>query len=158
MSGNCPKCGTWRKTLHRDHILATCKGGLDTPENIQYLCANCHENKTSEDLRGFKQSPETKAKKRASWANHPNKEERSARLRIMSQSPEGRKRARKTLGGLRSSEHKAKISAANRGRVVTAKTRAKIAATKIGNYMGGPARPDTFTMDTLPSPGEKDNL
>lgn len=48
-SGHCAKCGLWQRSLHRDHILAKCRGGLDVPENIQYLCANCHEDKSVED-------------------------------------------------------------------------------------------------------------
>ena len=51
-SGNCPKCGTWRYSLHWDHIVPRFKGGVDTPDNIQLLCANCHEDKTRLDFKG----------------------------------------------------------------------------------------------------------
>ena len=51
-SGACPKCGTIRFRLHRDHIVPRWKGGPDESSNIQYLCANCHEDKTCEDMKG----------------------------------------------------------------------------------------------------------
>ena len=44
--GNCELCGTYRKVLHRDHIKPRFLGGTDDASNIQYLCANCHEDKT----------------------------------------------------------------------------------------------------------------
>lgn len=59
-SGNCIKCQTWRRSLHRDHILPRWKGGGDESENIQYLCANCHEDKTAEDMKGHPVSEEQK--------------------------------------------------------------------------------------------------
>jgi hypothetical protein len=57
-SGECVKCGTWRQSLHTDHIVPKWQGGADTPDNYQYLCANCHEDKTwaeraSEEYRQF---------------------------------------------------------------------------------------------------------
>ena len=51
-SGNCPKCGSWRQSLHRDHILPKYKGGSDAEDNVQYICANCHEDKSRLDLQG----------------------------------------------------------------------------------------------------------
>jgi hypothetical protein len=53
ISGNCVICGTWRYSLHRDHIVPKFKGGSNELENIQLLCANCHEDKTREDLTGW---------------------------------------------------------------------------------------------------------
>jgi len=50
--GRCSKCGVLRQGLHRDHIVAKCNGGADTEDNIQLLCANCHEDKTRIDLKG----------------------------------------------------------------------------------------------------------
>lgn len=49
-SGHCVRCGTFRISLHRDHIKPRVAGGNDAPENIQWLCANCHEDKTREDV------------------------------------------------------------------------------------------------------------
>jgi len=51
-TGHCSKCGTWRFSLHRDHIIPRWKGGSDDEFNIQYICANCHEDKTRDDLKG----------------------------------------------------------------------------------------------------------
>lgn len=55
-SGNCAICGTWRQSLHREHIIPKWKGGSDDKSNIQWLCANCHEDKTREENKG-KPSP-----------------------------------------------------------------------------------------------------
>lgn len=51
-SGPCAFCGTQRRSLHRDHIVPKWKGGNDDDSNIQFLCANCHEDKTRIDLKG----------------------------------------------------------------------------------------------------------
>jgi hypothetical protein len=53
-SGPCEKCGTHRARLNRDHIVPTWKakrlGWTDqqrnAPSNIQWLCANCHQDKS----------------------------------------------------------------------------------------------------------------
>lgn len=56
-SGECQKCGVWRRVLHRDHIIARVKGGTDELSNFQYLCANCHEDKTqSEDADAIREA------------------------------------------------------------------------------------------------------
>lgn len=70
-SGPCQSCGTHRKSLHREHIVPRWKGGTEDPENIQWFCANCHEDKTREDnrgrpgpMKGRVHSEETRAKMR----------------------------------------------------------------------------------------------
>src|SRR5712691_4661288 len=77
---NCQKCGIERQSLHRDHIIPKWKSGADAEANIQYICANCHEDKTREDLKGFRHSNETKAKlsKRSKeyWASGHSEETR----------------------------------------------------------------------------------
>lgn len=50
-SGNCAICGTYRETLHRDHIKPKWAGGNNNPENIQLICANCHEDKTIKEIQ-----------------------------------------------------------------------------------------------------------
>jgi hypothetical protein len=62
VSGNCVVCGIFRKSLHKDHIVPLFKGGLDVSENLQYLCANCHEDKSSIDFIGYQHTAATKAK------------------------------------------------------------------------------------------------
>jgi len=99
ITGNCVKCGTWRQSLHRDHIIAKCNGGSDDPSNIQLLCANCHEDKTREDLTGRTISEETRAKIKG----HPHRGPKH-------HSPETR----------------AKIGEARKGQVFTPETRAKM--------------------------------
>lgn len=37
--------------MHREHILPKWAGGADDDTNIQFLCANCHEDKTFEERR-----------------------------------------------------------------------------------------------------------
>jgi len=74
-SGDCVLCGTWRQSLHRDHIVPKFKGGSDEPSNWQFICANCHEDKTRLDLKGRKRPPrskETKEKIRAAVSKPRN--------------------------------------------------------------------------------------
>ena len=57
-SGNCPKCGAWRDRLQRDHIvpqreakrLGWSERQMHALSNIQFICANCHEDKTRIEL------------------------------------------------------------------------------------------------------------
>lgn len=51
VSGPCAKCDTFRERLQCDHVIPRWKGGSDEPENLQFLCANCHEDKTRAELR-----------------------------------------------------------------------------------------------------------
>lgn len=90
VSGNCVACGVWRKSLHRDHIIPRGLGGADDPENIQLLCANCHEDKTRDDIskittaRWAEKTPEERSEHarragQASW-DRLTPDERSARV------------------------------------------------------------------------------
>lgn len=112
-SGNCPFCDTWRRSLHRDHIIPKWKGGSDDEENCQYICANCHEDKTREDLKGIRTrlgavlSQETKD--RITNANKGRIVPDDQKLK-MSLAGKGR---------LKSDEHKAKIAAAHTGLLAT---------------------------------------
>jgi superfamily II helicase len=61
-SGKCPLCGTFRERLQKDRIVPAMHGGTYAPENVQYICANCHEDKTRKELRERKTTAETRAK------------------------------------------------------------------------------------------------
>lgn len=50
-SGYCRLCGIWREILCCDHIVPKHKGGTNEPANIQWICANCHQDKTIIELR-----------------------------------------------------------------------------------------------------------
>lgn len=53
LSGFCTICGVWWNSLHRDHVTPKFKGGMDNTDNIQLLCPNCHQEKTSADFTGI---------------------------------------------------------------------------------------------------------
>ncbi len=57
-SGACWMCGTYRERLQRDHIVPKFEGGSNEIDNIQYLCANCHQDKTLVDIGRYKQTDE----------------------------------------------------------------------------------------------------
>jgi HNH endonuclease len=73
-SGNCNKCGVYREVLQRDHIvprhiarrLGWTTEQVNAPENIQRLCANCHQDKTLKEIveanRGRVVTAETRQK------------------------------------------------------------------------------------------------
>ena len=49
----CVKCkeqGRVTPAEELDHVMPLCKGGSDTPDNRQALCASCHKAKTAEDF------------------------------------------------------------------------------------------------------------
>jgi 5-methylcytosine-specific restriction endonuclease McrA len=128
-SGNCELCGVFRKHLDRDHIIPRWKGGGEEKENIQFICQNCHKDKSCEDARGCKFSEESRAKMRASsrkfWDSPRSAEARkniseATKLRPsprkgVKASKETRERLRVShLGNKHSPEAKAKILAAIR--------------------------------------------
>lgn len=49
----CQRAGRVTAATVPDHIVALVNGGQDTEENLQSLCAPCHEIKTARDL-GYK--------------------------------------------------------------------------------------------------------
>lgn len=100
-SGNCAICGIWRQRLHRDHIIPKHKGGMNTLKNIQLICANCHQDKTSTELK----------------EHYVNRKF--------------------------SAEHRAKISAAQIGRIVPPEQRAKISASLTGKKCSNPWTPES---------------
>ena len=82
ISGNCPKCGTWRRKLQREHIIPRFEGGGDEPENIQFLCANCHEDKTYEDMKRWKESPEQRERRLTKIRALKRTPEHNARIKV----------------------------------------------------------------------------
>ncbi len=74
--GNCSQCGILRARIHSDHIIPKWRLAKDDPlrydpSNRQLLCANCHEDKTIEDLKDYSHTPETRAKISASQKRNP---------------------------------------------------------------------------------------
>lgn len=86
VSGPCQKCGLARERLQCDHIVPRRKGGSDDPSNLQFLCANCHEDKTRAELReahkGRKHSDEHVAKIAASNRGQRRTPEQIERMRV----------------------------------------------------------------------------
>jgi 5-methylcytosine-specific restriction enzyme A len=51
----CLKVGRTTPATQRDHIIPLAEGGLDTQENTQGLCQDCHDKKSQEESkRGLK--------------------------------------------------------------------------------------------------------
>jgi len=50
-AGRCVLCGATKEetTLHVDHILPRSRGGKNTIDNLQVLCATCNEAKSNRD-------------------------------------------------------------------------------------------------------------
>jgi hypothetical protein len=129
-AGNCALCGLFRRRLVRDHIVPRHKGGLNIRGNIQLICANCHQDKTEDELRshyanrpfsfqhrtritaaqrGRHKPAEQRAKISAALMGHPQ----------APHTPEAREKIRLAkLGTHHSDETKAKISAALKARNV----------------------------------------
>jgi hypothetical protein len=124
-SGNCEKCGTWRIRLQRDHIVPKCvkrARGEDPDEvgNFQYLCANCHEDKTIADWDKY---PEYQATYRTP--------ERRLALRLANLGKKVTPRFSRL--GLKSSfEHIEKIRLASTGRTHTEETKQRLSEVKVG--------------------------
>ena len=101
MIGKCRSCGTERR-MHRDHIVPKSLGGSDNDSNIQYLCANCHEDKTvaqnSEVQKASSARPAVaaahKARMQQYWADPAHRKQQSERLN----KPETRERLSQSLG------------------------------------------------------------
>jgi hypothetical protein len=131
IAGNCAICGLYRHSLDEDHIIPRWKGGSDDPSNKQYICQNCHHDKTSKDVvgnkfrEGTKHSPETLAKLSASHRQRyqdPEQREKQRQVQLK-RFEDPAERAKCAVWGnthrrgkKASAETKAKMSAARKGR------------------------------------------
>lgn len=117
VSGHCVKCGTWRRSLHRDHIKPRALGGSSELSNIQLLCANCHQDKTFEDMKKIHWTLSKATRKRMSKAQkiaQSNRSEEVCRNMGLAQ-----------LGKIRSEETRKKISEAIKGKRLSKEHREK---------------------------------
>lgn len=143
-NGNCQSCGASRSRLQRDHIVPRFEGGTNSPDNIQLLCANCHEDKTIEERKRVDQTKNIAALRE--WKSKPSfqkkeqqrrkKLSRYARMRV--QSIKGRaqldalhavtrtRRYPNRLGIPLTEETKAKMSKALTGQKRSKETRQRI--------------------------------
>lgn len=125
--GPCPRCGTYRRTLHMDHILPRALGGSNDASNLQLLCANCHEDKTFAEAAAIANDPQVRAR-RDQVRRTPEYRE-TARQRSLGVHPSAETRARMRdaqLGRVQSPEHRARISAALTGHKQSPEHRAKL--------------------------------
>lgn len=121
-SGECPQCHTFRLRLHKDHIVPKWSGGSDTPDNWQFLCANCHEDKTAIE----QQSAEYRAhvsNRYLGMVRKPLTPEHREKLRLANlgrkptlSAERNRKISAAMLGRKKSPEHCAAISRAKLGK------------------------------------------
>lgn len=124
-SGNCALCGIYRKVLVRDRKIPGREGGKYTPDNIQWICANCHQDKTALEQsaahKGRPKSAEQRAKMSAWQIGMPKSEATKAKIRATLTGYKHTAETRKKMsesgkGRVFSAEHRAKISAALKGR------------------------------------------
>lgn len=96
-SGAC-RCGLIRQSLHRDHVIPLWKGGPDDESNFQYLCANCHEDKTfgehqSAEFREWVRSRVTPERREALRVLHTGRHvSAETRAKLRAAHPKGGKR------------------------------------------------------------------
>ena len=47
----CKSIGVWRAATEVDHIINKAQGGTDELDNLQSICRQCHQSKTSSERR-----------------------------------------------------------------------------------------------------------
>jgi len=112
-SGLCARCGTYRWKLDKDHIIPKSRGGTDTPSNRQYLCQNCHCDKTfSEDkVHSTVEARERQSKLQKGKKLSPETREKIRQARIGQRHSEETKTKIREING----EHLARLSASHKG-------------------------------------------
>lgn len=130
-AGECEICGVWRAARHKDHIIPKFMGGSNAQENIQMLCANCHQDKTLVEhpqkiasqewkdrhhaaARAVMTDPEIQAKHRTAVQNAMQRPEVRARI------------SAGLLGHEVSEERRSNISKALKGRTLSSEHREAI--------------------------------
>jgi 5-methylcytosine-specific restriction endonuclease McrA len=53
VGGKCPLClrVCHIRDMERDHVINLADGGLDIPENCQFICKDCHKKKTEAEAK-----------------------------------------------------------------------------------------------------------
>lgn len=135
-SGNCPICGTWRERLAKDHITPRWKfrdglvsGNMDDPNNIQYICDNCHADKTSRERKPVSEEQKAATSRRFKGRVFSDETKEKLRAALVGRkfSPERRANISKAhIGKTLSEAHKAAIQAALKGRVFSDEHRARL--------------------------------
>lgn len=62
--GACAYCGSTRKELTCDHLLAKSRGGSDEPSNIVPACPECNQAKGAQDWREYMMGMDTFSQER----------------------------------------------------------------------------------------------
>ena len=155
-SGFCVRCGIYRDRLQRDRIVPGFLGGKYTASNIQFLCPNCHEEKTfneSSDLRArasvrMQRGGSVRAKITAALRTPETRARLSLAGKRYYEDPEEREKARTHLAkfraaniaALRSPEARAKASLSHkglpspmRGKKHTPESKLKLSLSHLGN-------------------------
>jgi hypothetical protein len=123
-AGNCSLCGIYRERLERDHIYPRwkcrrdgwTKEQIEDPSNIQYICSNCHRDKTSSER------PEISTEQRIAISIlHTGRKASEETRRKISLAHKGRKHTPEQIEKIRQS---------NRGKINSIETRLKISQSK----------------------------
>jgi hypothetical protein len=143
LSGECTFCGCYRPRLHRDHIIPKWMGGASSADNIQLLCANCHEDKTyiEAQLPEYKQRMSDRHRGKVVSDATRAKLSAAARLRVLDPAYMEQLRTR-GIGRSPSPETRERISAAGVARFSDPAARLAIATSGRANW----ADPDYRAM------------
>ena len=94
VAGHCLKCGIFREALHRDHIIPKWNGGEDEESNVQYICSNCHDDKTRAEHRTPEYRAGRRQEQRKRWENPQEHVKASLKMLERYEDPAEREKAR----------------------------------------------------------------